>query len=342
MAALLGLLRHDLRGWLADVRLAIGSLCFPQGFRRVSLHWPGLFVAGVLALSLLRALAPPLMWDALVYHLTLPKLYIQAHSIWLQGDFLFTGMPQLTEMLYTAAMLLRGSVAGIAAQALGWVFGAILALGLAVFASDMLGEKYAALAPAILFSSFTLALSLAWAYGELLMMLLSLAMLMALRQWWLERTPGALVLGGILAGLVVGCKYTGALVPLAGAAVVLAGRLFFPVPQPAGAPTPPPRKLSARSVASALGPPIVFSLAALAVFIPWLAKNWAANGSPTYPLLFPAGYMDALRLWFYNRPDLADHNPLWAALIFLRATFLGIQGKISVDGAGYDATLGPC
>jgi hypothetical protein len=340
VAAVLGLLRHDVRGWLADGLQAVKALCCPQGLSHVSVSWPGLFVFGALGLSLLRALAPPLMWDALVYHLTLPKLYIQAHSVWLPGDFLFTGMPQLTEMLYTAAMLLRGSLTGIAPQTLGWAFGAVLALGVAVCAADMVGDKYAALAPAILFSSFTLALSLAWAYGELLMMLLTLAMLMTLRQWWRERTPGALVLAGVFAGLVVDCKYTGALVPLAGAVVVLAGRLFFSAPGPAGEAVPPAHKRSVR-VRWALGPALVFSLAAAAAFVPWLVKNWAVNGSPTYPLLFPAGYMDALRLWFYNRPDLTDRNPGWAALIFLRATFLGIQGKISADGTGYDATLGP-
>jgi hypothetical protein len=341
LLAALGLLWRDLRGWLTDCWRAVESLCCPHGLSRLSIAWPAVFVFGVLALGLLRALAPPLMWDALVYHLTLPKLYVQAHSIWLHTDFLFTGMPQQTEMLYTAVMLLRGSVTGIAPQTLGWAMGAMLALGLAACAAEMVGEQHAALAPAILFSSFTLALSLAWAYGDLLMMLLSLAVLSALQLWWQERNPGALLVGGVLAGMVVGCKYTAALVPLAGAVVVLVGTRFFPPAQPEGIPAERSRSLSLRSAVSGLGPALVFSLAASAVFVPWLLKNWAVDGSATYPLIFPAGYMDSLRLWFYNRPDLADHNPAWAAVIFLRATFLGVQGKISADGAGYDATLGP-
>jgi hypothetical protein len=80
---------------------------------------------------------------------------------------------------------------------------------------------------------------------------------------------------------------------------------------------------------------MVVGLAAGAAFAPWLAKNWLLAGSPFYPLLWPAADMDALRQWFYNRPDQAE--PLWrAAGIFVRATFVGVQG-----GNAIDATLGP-
>jgi hypothetical protein len=304
----------------------------------------GVYVGFILAAGGLRAVAPPLMWDALVYHLAMPKLYIQNHGVQLQADFLFTGMPQLTEMLHTAAMLLRGSVAGNAAQTFGWVFGAVVALGLAVCARDWVGPKWGALAPAVLFSSFTLALSLAWAYGELLLMVLSLAALIVLRQWQLTRHHAWLLLGGVLAGLALGCKYTAALVPLAGAVVVLVGQLSNHEPREAGLTIslpPDSQQIRRQGMLSLLLPPGLFLLAAGLTFAPWLLKNLAFTGNPFYPLVFPAGDMDALRLWVYNRPDLADRNLLSAALIYLRATFLGLQGMISTDGKSYDATLGP-
>ncbi len=328
VAALL-LLWRDARGWLVDLGRVLRALCWPQGEGRPRLSVAGGFVVFVLTLGGLRALAPPLMWDALVYHLTLPKLYIQNHGLQLQADFLFSGMPQLTEMLHTAAMLLRGSVAGNAAQALGWMFGAAVALGLAVCAADWVGKESSALAPAVLLSAFTLALSLAWAYGDWLLMVLSLGVLIVLRRWRLTRSWRWLVLGGALAGFALSCKYTAALVPLAGAALI-----FFDLLWPAE----PGQTRSVRAVAL---PPLIFLLTSGLAFAPWLFKNWAFTGNPVYPLVFPAGDMDALRLWFYNRPDLADRNVLWAALIYLRATFLGLQGMVSVDGRSYDATLGP-
>jgi len=304
------ILWRDARGWLADLLQALRALWLPDRLSRLA----AVFVLFALGLGLLAALAPPVKWDALVYHLTLPKLYTQTHGVHLEADLFFSGMPQLTEMLYTAAMLLRGP---ITAQTLGWAFGALLALGLAAHAYELLGAHFAALTPAVLFSSFTVALSLSWAYADMLLMLLSLACLIALRQWRITQQPRWLWLAAVFAGFAMGCKYTAALVPFGAAAVI--------------ALTPAPLFPRCRARL-----PAAFLLIAFLTFSPWLLKNWLFTGSPTYPLLFPASHVDALRLQFYNQPELADRNPLWAGLIFFRNTFLGVQG-----GDPYDATLGP-
>ena len=372
-AALVGL-RRDIRAWAAGVLDLARSLAPAGRLERLA----AAFTLLVLSLSLLRALAPPITWDALVYHLTLPQLYARAHSLQVStAEFnLFSGMPQLNEMLYTAAGLLRVDVAAGAgaAQVLGWFFGLALCLGLAAGARDLGLPVW--LAPAILFSSLSVALELAWAYADVLLMLLALGVFLALREWRrhdnggrqqaggrhdngerqqagerdavgerqqvIERQPvvghdavggrdeaGAhsswrwLVLAGALAGLACGCKYTGIIVPMAGAAVVFLGESL-------GQPRPWRQRL-----ARALGSAAVFGVAAGAAFAPWLVKNWLLTGSPVYPLLWPAADMDALRQWFYNRPDLAE--PLWRApAIFARATFIGVQG-----GNEFDATLGP-
>ena len=312
----LAFLRRDARGWLADVLAAARALPLPDALSRFS----ALLVVIVLALGLLWALAPPVMWDALVYHLTLPKLYAQIGSVWLADDFMFKGMPQLNEMLFTAAYLMRGASA---AQALGWAFGAVLALGLAAHAGEVLGPRGAALAPALLFASFTIALSLAWAYAELLMMLMTLGVLIALRQWRQASDQRWLWLAGALAGLTVACKYTGVIVPMASSMMILAS----PLPL-----------LTTREARGGARPRALlhFAFPAALACAPWLIKNWLLTGNPAYPLLLPTAQMDALRLFFYNRPDLLERNPLWAALIFFRAVFIGAQGQNS-----YDATLGP-
>ncbi len=325
-AGLVVWLRRDVRGWVATTLATLRALAPASRLERVAAG----FALLVLGLGFLRALTPPVTWDALVYHLTLPELYVRAHGLQLNpADFsLFSGMPQLTEMLYTAANLLRVDVSagGIAAQVLGWWFGALLCLGLTAGAQEMGVPGW--LAPAILFSSVSVALELAWAYADLLLMLLALAAVLALRQWRRQRADGRvarrwLALAGILAGLACGCKYTGIIVPLAGGAAVLVVELCGE--QSAG-----PGRL-----ARALGAAVFFGLMAGAAFAPWLVKNWLLTGSPFYPLLWPAGDMDALRQWFYNRPDQAA--PLGQALaIFPHATFWGVQG-----GNEIDATLGP-
>lgn len=301
-----------MRAWLAEVILAVRAFWPDDAWMRLA----SLLTLSIGLLGLLRALAPPIMWDALVYHLTLPKLYAETHGLRLNQDFMFSGMPQLVEMLYTAAFLLRGP---IAAQTLGWMFGAVLALGLAAHTANLLGPRLAPLAPALVFSSYSIALALAWAYADLLLMLMALALLITLRQWRLTRERRWLLLSGFLAGLAMGCKYTAAIVPLAAVVVIL----FTSFAQ----------RITASSV---LLPSAAFCLIALLTFSPWLIKNLIFTGNPVYPLLFPAGDMDALRQFFYSRPDLAERDPLWASLIFFRAVLGGVQG-----GNGYDATLNP-
>src|SRR5262249_43132638 len=158
-------------------------------------------------------------WDALVYHLTLPAFFIRTHGLRVNtADFnLFSGMPELSEMLYTFAGLLRldRDAGGIAAQTLSWTFGAMLCLGLAAEARDL--GLPAWLAPAILLSSLSIAEELAWAYADLLLMLMALACVVTLRQWQRHRQaeqPAGhwLALAGAFAGLACGCKYTGAII----------------------------------------------------------------------------------------------------------------------------------
>jgi hypothetical protein len=310
------LLRRALWAWALEAWAAARTAArtaWPSGrFERVC----AMSVAILLLLGLLRALAPPVMWDALVYHLALPRQYVELRGLNADPRLVFTGMPQLNEMLFTAAMLLRGSTDGIAAQVLGWVFGAVLALALAQLAKERLGESVPVFAPAMLFSSFTIALSLAWAYAELLLMLCAVGALGALHHWQRGLSTRSLVLAGALSAFAIGCKYTGVIVPIAASAFILF--------------------VSRRDLPRAARNLVVLLIPCAALTAPWLLRNWLTTGNPFFPLLLPTAPMDALRQQFYNHPSPDELNPLWAALIFFRAVFLGLQG-----GNDYDAALGP-
>ena len=317
--AALWVVRVEVRAWARDLRSALRALA-PAG------RLDGIcavFVALILGLGALQAAAPPLKWDALVYHLTLPRRYLETHGLYLPlADFsLFTGMPQLGEMLYSAAHGLRldDEAGSSAAQMVGWAAGALLVVGLAGAARARALPAW--LAPAVLFSSYTVAVSLAWAYVELLQMLLALAMLLALDAWRRRGTGAWLALAGIYGGLAFGCKYTGAIVPLGGLTFIGAAAWV------AG---------GTGGLRNAWRPAALLAGGAALLAAPWLAKNWLLTGSPVYPLLAPAADMDAARLFFYNRPDRIDRSLLEAGLIFWRAAFLGVQG-----GNEYDVTLGP-
>ncbi|MEW5721441.1 MAG: hypothetical protein AB1817_22630, partial [Chloroflexota bacterium] len=98
----LGLLRRDL---LATWR-AFYSLDLPRATRFE--RWLARFVAFALAVAFLFALMPPTGWDVLQYHLVGPQRALAQGRILPPGDNLSLSNPALVEMLFLAAMTLKG------------------------------------------------------------------------------------------------------------------------------------------------------------------------------------------------------------------------------------------
>jgi hypothetical protein len=98
--------------------------------------------------------------------------------------------------------------------------------------------------------------------------------------------PGWLALGAIGAGLAMGVKYTAVL-------LVFAPLLLWVAAGAAG------RGLG---VKRALGRTLLFAVAALVLFSPWLARNAANTGNPVYPLLYST--LD-------GEPWSAEQNARW-------------------------------
>jgi len=150
--------------------------------RRHILHWikqwtqlktvfskNGLVITLAIATGLLLlwtlavALAPPLHFDALTYHLALPRNYQLSGNIAYTSDNIFWGMPQQIEMLYLFAMGLGGAEA---ATMLGWGLGALTLIGLLGYLKEMVNLTAAWVAVACLLGGSSLASSLSWGYTE--------------------------------------------------------------------------------------------------------------------------------------------------------------------------------
>ena len=265
----------------------------------------------ILFFTLLIALAPPVKFDALVYHLTLPEIYLDAGRITYTPGNMFWGMPQTVEMLYTWTMALAGAPAAVA---LSWIMAVLAGVGLVGFVSQFYDESVGWAAGAILLGGYSLAISTAWGYVDWAVFLFGFGFFAWLVLWRIERSQRALLLAGLMAGMALGTKYTAGLLIPVGVLLVIVGTWG--------------RKNALRSV-------ILFGFVAALVVLPWWGKNFLATGNPFYPLLFPGGEMDAARLDFYQ-----DHHPwgTWLDVVLLpfRATFLGLEGN-----PGYGASIGP-
>ena len=140
----------------------------------------GWLILLILGFTLLTALAPPLKFDALVYHLTLPRQYLLVGRMAYLPQNVFWGMPQMAEMLYTWAMSLGGEPAAVV---LGWLAGLVTMLGLMGLIADRLGVGPAWAGLAALMCGLTLAIGLAWGYNDWWVILFGLCFLISLFLW---------------------------------------------------------------------------------------------------------------------------------------------------------------
>lgn len=295
-------------------------------------------VAGVVclflgAVSLLQAMAPPLKWDSLVYHLALPQQYLMTGQTRFISGNLFTGFPQLAEMNYTFAMALRS---GPCAALLGWGAGMMAVLGLAGFAKRVLGQTAFWLAPAVLLAGASLWQGLAWAYVDHWVLLYGLLLFISLERYGSSRRPMWLWLAGAAIGFAASSKYTGALLGLAGL-VWLSLMHLEPASKSQKSQRPGGSQSSRNPVERRLLVIEGLKLAgiALLVFAPWLVKNWLTGGNPVYPFIWPGLEIDALRQTFHSQGESAI-SLLGVPILPWLVTVLGVEG-----GAGFSSSIGP-
>jgi 4-amino-4-deoxy-L-arabinose transferase-like glycosyltransferase len=282
------------------VTVALSLVLVPQVARlwRRGRAWrpgnlPGVFTALYLSVTalwaLLLAVLPPTDWDGLFYHLTGPKLYVQAGHLLSGIDIPHLNFPSLMEMLYAWAMLLRGD---IAAKLLHAVFGMLLAGMVYLIARNFIHQK-AAWPALLIFASMPMVGTLAgWAYNDLALAFYQITSLYAFIKYErMDRRSQSsdfrwLILSGIFAGLAMGLKYTSFVTP-----VVITLLVIWYSTRPAHFKTP---KLLLNVS--------LFALPALLIALPWYVKNVTFTGNPVYPFfsgLFNGQFWDSFRADWY-------------------------------------------
>jgi hypothetical protein len=249
--------------WAALVLLAIvfgkSSLQWFASWDRLRLYRPtnrveaaaALAVVIFLGLGLAEALAPPVHFDALVYHLELPQRFISVGSLFVPTDNLYWGLPLNGEMLYTLAMALgrtqTAAVLGFAAALL--TCAGVFALGCEV------GRPAAWAAVLALLVGPSLAASSGWGYVDWWAALFGFALIAVLARREPPLGIREAALAGALAGFAGGVKYTAAIALPAGFLAVLSAA---------------PNRRGVQWVWS--------SWRQASSCFPWLVKNTAATG----------------------------------------------------------------
>jgi 4-amino-4-deoxy-L-arabinose transferase-like glycosyltransferase len=333
-------LAAGMMGWLAPwIAVAflggLGLLLLPdllatvQAIREIRISWPpswGMraYLAGTLLLTALVALTPPLDWDGLLYHLTMPKLYMEQGYIAPVTDMSPQYHPCLMEMLYLLAMLLKGDVA---AKLLHCGFMLLLAGLVYLLAERHIGMDYGWTAVAVYAAIPMVAVLGGWAYSDLALAFYQMGALYALFSWFQKRSQGSpawpwLAISAAFCGFAMGLKYTSFVCP-----VVVVFLISWHLVR-----TRARWKQWVRAL-------LTFGIVALVAAAPWYLRNLAATGNPVYPFaygLFGGEGWDAWRAAWYAQEGTGIGWDVAELLKLPWTLTLGVR-----DMTFFDSRMGP-
>ncbi|MCI0394312.1 MAG: glycosyltransferase family 39 protein [Chloroflexi bacterium] len=297
---LAGLLqRWTLAGVMAALTLAAGR---PALKTLLAARWPrpgrlvGLYLLLSSALALSVVLLPPTSWDGLFYHLTGPKLYLEAGRIQPGIDIPHLNFPALFGMVFLWGLGLRGEVTAVL---LHFLFHGMLAGLVYNLARRLLRTRSGW--PAVLFLYATpMVLTLAaWAYNDLALAFYEVAALYALLKWRLAapeagRPAAWLALSSVFSGLAMSLKYTSFVAPLALIGLLLWWQVVGDRGQGTGN-----REQETGNRGRAVRRLLLFGGLAALVALPWYLKNLAFTGNPVYPFVIGGRFWDDFRAAAY-------------------------------------------
>lgn len=239
-------------------------------------RWLWLALSPFALVYLVHAMAPEMSPDGLAYHLSLPLRYLREGRIGFVPTDLYAQLSQGMEMLFL--FVLAGANRSAAALVhLAFLF-ALVAL-IWNFAQRVTARWGAFAACALVFCSPVVGIDAASAYTDVAMAAVVFGVYVLLERWRNEPKHGLVIAAGLLAGFGYAIKYTAFLaVPYGFVLVVWTTRAWRPA--------------------------LLFLAPALAMILPWMAKNWVFTGNPVAPFLnhwFPNVVFDrALEVAYVN------------------------------------------
>jgi len=224
------------------------------------------------AVTLACSLAPPEFYDALLYHLAVPDLYIRHGAmVPVEGNY-YASYPANMGMLYAIGLLLHG---GQLAQSIHWLGGALAALALYQAACRHLDRTTALLACLLFALTPGVMLASTYAIADLGATVFGMLAFAAVLNLWREEDRRWAIAAGVFAGLALGTKYTAALVVCIPAAAAIWWR-------PGGV----------RGVGGTHGMRgmhhkdlLLFGAIVVLLVMPWLGRNFLLTGNPVAPYL---------------------------------------------------------
>lgn len=220
-------------------------------------------------INLVGALGPELAFDALWYHLTIPKIYLQQTSIlYIGGHLYYSAMPKFTEMLYLAALALGNE---ITAKIIHFLFGIATLVALYKMSHSFLSSKDSLLVSLIFYSNLVVGWMSTTAYIDLARTFFEILALWCFIIFVRSNFFKWLALSGAMLGFAASCK----LLSLWSVVIYLCLLLYLGFQ----------KKIKLISIFKQL---LLFCIIVFVIVSPWLIFSYLNTGNPIYPLFSPA------------------------------------------------------
>ncbi|MBU0729568.1 MAG: glycosyltransferase family 39 protein [Proteobacteria bacterium] len=230
------------------------------------------FITVLLLLAVNNVLLPQIARDSLVYHLALPKLYLQQHLWYEVPQNIYSYFPGMVEAAYTIVMGLGGDYPALIHFGYG-----ILVLLSTIRLGKIIGirEEYIFIPVLALLATPLFWQEMTWAYVDLASSFYWTTAVVCFFRWRMQRQKRDVFLLGFAVGAALCCKYTNIiLLP----AVLLAILVAF-------------RERTRQPVKEIAATIFFFLSVALLAVLPWWARNLYLAGNPLFPFfweLFPS------------------------------------------------------
>ncbi|MFQ5672309.1 MAG: ArnT family glycosyltransferase [Nitrospinales bacterium] len=283
-----------------------------------------IFNNGILAIlvfmALTLALAPPVATDALVYHLAVPKAYLQRHGLVNLPNNIYSFFPLQFEMVYLFCLMLKG---GVLAQLAGLGMTLLVLSAMVLFYKRHFSPRYACLVPVVFFATPTVWWVSSVAYVDAAAAGLLFLSFYAWDRWRLTDRNGWFLTMITLAGCAVATKLTAIIaLPLVFLGIVLQDRDKGNWP---------------RTLRN-----LLLSAVAVAMFLaPWLVRNFHYTGNPVAPFLmqFFGGtqginwdeHRSSLQFQYYRSFGMG-HGLKDFFLLPVNLTFFSAKNSLRFDG----------
>jgi hypothetical protein len=225
----------------------------------------------LLAISLLPCmllvLTPEVGKDALIYHLGVPKMFLEHHGIYFIPGNVFANYPFFGEMLYIWGLSVSGEVT---AKGIHFDMALLILFSMWKFSKRYFPDnRFTSLSLLIFFTIPSVFQNAHVAYCDLTLAFYTFVAGYAFLNWFNTKETLWIILCGVFSGIAMSIKFGGLYLPLSGCLGILWGCRR--------------QKISSKKAIR------LFSLYILFTFIagaPFYLKNWVMTGNPLYPLFY--------------------------------------------------------